>query len=221
MTEIKSNYENKTMWVVFLTAITMVVEIIFGLTTKSMALLADGIHMGSHVLAIGLSWLAYVIVRKVSKSSTFTGNSDKILSLSGYSSGLMLLSFAIVIMVEAVQRFYNPMTIAYKEAILVAIIGLAVNIASAFILHHKHEHTDHNIRAAYLHVIADALTSVSAILGLTAAWIWDIPFIDTIAALISSFVIIKWSVGLLKDSGKVLLDIDHNNHEHEHEHHHH
>lgn len=207
------------MWVVLLTAITMVVEIVFGLTTKSMALLADGIHMGSHVLAIGLSWLAYVIVRKISKSNKFTGNSDKILSLSGYSSGLMLLIFAIVIMVEAVQRFYNPMTIAYKEAILVAIIGLAVNIASAFILHHKHEHSDHNIRAAYLHVIADALTSVSAILGLTAAMIWDIPFIDTIAALISSFVIIKWSVGLLKDSGKVLLDIEQNNHEHGHPHH--
>ncbi len=218
MTELKQNYEIKTMWVVLLTAVTMVVEIIFGMTTKSMALLADGIHMGSHVLAIGLSWLAYVIVRKVSKSNKFTGNSDKILSLSGYSSGLMLLIFAIVIIVEAVQRFYNPMTIAYKEAILVAIIGLIVNIASAFILHHKHEHSDHNIRAAYLHVIADALTSVSAILGLTAAWIWDIPFIDTIAALISSFVIIKWSVGLLKDSGKVLLDIDQSNHEHGHHH---
>jgi len=219
MTEIKSNLENKTMGVVFLTAITMVVEIVFGLTTKSMALLADGIHMGSHVLAIGLSWIAYIMVRKVSKSEKFRGNSNKILSLSGYSSGLMLLIFAIVIMVEAVQRFYNPMTIAYKEAILVAIIGLIVNIASAFILHHKHEHSDHNIRAAYLHVIADALTSVSAILGLTAAWIWDIPFIDTIAALISSFVIIKWSIGLLKDSGKVLLDIDQNNHKHGQHHH--
>jgi cation diffusion facilitator family transporter len=207
------------MWVVLLTAVTMVVEIIFGLTTKSMALLADGIHMGSHVLAIGLSWVAYIIVRKVSKSEKFTGNSDKILSLSGYSSGLMLLIFAVVIMVEAIQRFYNPVDIVYKEAILVAIIGLLVNIASAFILHHKHEHSDHNIRAAYLHVIADALTSVSAILGLTAAMIWDIPFIDTIAALLSSLVIIKWSVGLLKDSGKVLLDINQNHHEHEHHHH--
>ena len=200
------------MWVVLLTAITMVVEIIFGLTTKSMALLADGIHMGSHVLAIGLSWLAYIIVRRVSKSEKFKGNSDKILSLSGYSSGLMLLIFAVVIMIEAVQRFYNPVDIVYKEAILVAIIGLIVNVASAFILHHKQEHSDHNIRAAYLHVIADALTSVSAILGLTAAMIWDIPFIDTIAALISSFVIIKWSIGLLKDSGKVLLDIEHGHH---------
>lgn len=208
----KSNYENKTMWVVLLTAITMVVEIIFGLTTKSMALLADGIHMGSHVLAIGLSWVAYIIVRKVSKNDSFKGNSNKILSLSGYSSGLMLLIFAVVIMVEAVQRFYNPVEIVYKEAILVAIIGLAVNIASAFLLHHDHEHSDHNIKAAYLHVLADALTSVSAIIGLTAAMIWEIPFIDTIAALISSLVIIKWSVGLLKDSGKVLLDITHSHH---------
>lgn len=219
MSEHKHKHENKTMWVVLLTAITMVVEIFFGLTTKSMALLADGIHMGSHVLAIGLSWIAYIIVRRVSKSEKFNGNSDKILSLSGYSSGLMLLIFAFVIMVEAIQRFFNPADIVYKEAILVAIIGLVVNVASAFLLHHDHEHSDHNIRAAYLHVIADALTSVSAILGLTAAWIWDIPFIDTIAALISSFVIIKWSAGLLKDSGKVLLDIDQSPREHEHHHH--
>lgn len=218
MTEIKSKHESKTLWVVLLTAVTMVVEIIFGLTTNSMALLADGIHMGSHVLAIGLSWVAYIIVRRVSKNGKFKGNSNKILSLSGYSSGLLLLIFAVVIMSEAIHRFYNPVDIVYKEAILVAIIGLIVNIASAFILHHKHEHSDHNIRAAYLHVIADALTSVSAILGLTAAMIWDIPFIDTIAALISSFVIIKWSVGLLKDSGKVLLDIEHEHHEHGHQH---
>lgn len=219
MSEQKNKYENKTMWVALLTAITMVVEIIFGLTTKSMALLADGIHMGSHVLAIGLSWVAYIIVRKVSKSEKFKGNSNKILSLSGYSSGLMLLIFAVVIIVEALQRFYNPVDIVYKEAILVAIIGLLVNIASAFLLHHDHEHTDHNIKAAYLHVIADALTSVSAILGLIAAMIWDIPFIDTIAALISSVIIIKWSVGLLKESGKVLLDMDNQNGNHEHNHH--
>ena len=207
MSEHKNRHENKTLWVVILTAITMVVEIFFGLASKSMALLADGIHMGSHVLAIGLSWFAYIVVRKVSKSGKFTGNSDKILSLSGYSSGIMLLIFAIVIIVEAVNRLFNPMDIIYREAILVAIIGLVVNIVSAFLLHHKHEHSDHNIRAAYLHVIADAITSISAILGLTAAMIWSIPFIDSIAALISSLVIIKWSIGLLKDSGKVLLDI--------------
>jgi cation diffusion facilitator family transporter len=202
------NFERKTMWVVVLTAITMVVEIIFGITTRSMALLADGIHMGSHVLAIGLSWIAYILVRRLSSNGHFKGNTSKILSLSGYSSGLILLIFAFVIIAEAIQRFMNPVDIVYREAILVAIIGLIVNIISAFLLHHEHEHSDHNIRAAYLHVIADALTSVSAILGLTAAMIWDIPFIDTIAAIISSLVIVKWSVGLLKESGKVLLDIE-------------
>lgn len=215
-------HEKKTLWVVLLTAITMVVEIIFGMTTHSMALLADGIHMGSHVLAIGLSWLAYVIVRKVSNNKKFSGNTDKILSLSGYSSGLMLLIFALVIMVEAVERFFNPADIVYKEAILVATIGLIVNIASAFLLHHDHSHSDHNIKAAYLHVIADALTSLSAILGLIAAMIWDIPFIDTIAAILSSLVIIKWSVGLLKGSGAVLLDmrLKDSGHSHGHGHHH-
>ena len=102
------------------------------------------------------------------------------------------------------------------RSILVAIIGLIVNVASAFILHHEHEHSDHNIRAAYLHVIADALTSLSAILGLTAAMIWDIPFVDTIAAIISSLVIIRWSVGLLRDSGKALLDMETHQHDHTH-----
>ena len=196
------------MWVVLVTAITMVVEIFFGITTRSMALLADGIHMGSHVLAIGLSWMAYILVRKLSANGKFSGNTGKILSLSGYSSGLMLLIFAIVIMVEAAQRFITPEVINYREAIGIAFIGLLVNIASAFLLHHEHGHGDHNIRAAYLHVIADALTSVSAIIGLFAAMTWDIPFIDTIAAVVSSLVIVKWSVGLLKDSGKVLLDIE-------------
>jgi cation diffusion facilitator family transporter len=206
------NNERQTMWVVIITAVTMVVEIVFGLTTKSMALLADGIHMGSHVLAIGLSWLAYIMVRKLSGNAAFKGDSNKILSLSGYSSGLMLLIFAFVILTEAVQRIYNPSVIQYKEAIFVAIIGLVVNIVCAFLLHHEHEHSDHNIKAAYLHVIADALTSVTAILGLTAAMIWKINWLDALGAIISSFVIIKWSIGLLKDSGKVLLDINHGDH---------
>jgi cation diffusion facilitator family transporter len=201
------NFEQRTKYVVFLTAITMVVEVIFGLTTHSMALLADGIHMGSHVLAIGLSWIAYIMVRRVSQNVKYKGNSSKILSLSGYSSGLLLLVFAFVILYEAVHRIVNPSVIQYKEAILVAIIGLAVNIVCAFLLKHEHEHSDHNIKAAYLHVIADALTSVTAILGLTAAMVWDIVWLDALGAIISSFVIIRWSVGLLKDSGKVLLDL--------------
>lgn len=201
-------FEQKTKWVVLLTAVTMVVEIIFGITSGSMALLADGIHMGSHVLAIGLSWLSYIFIRRIEKSRKISANSEKILSLSGFCSGLMLLLFSIVIMVEAVSRIFNPIDIIYKDAILVAIIGLAVNILSAVILHHDHAHSDHNIRAAYLHVLADSLTSVSAIFGLTAALIWGIPFIDIVAAFISSLVIIKWSIGLLKESGKILLDIE-------------
>lgn len=200
-------HESKTLWVVLLTAVTMVLEIVFGISTKSMALLADGIHMSSHVLAIGLSWFAYVMVRKLSQNSNFSGNTAKILSLSGYTSGILLFVFAIYIVVEAIGRLYSPVTIAYNEAIVVACVGLAVNVASAFLLHHDHEHSDHNIKAAYLHVIADALTSLSAIGGLIAAMVWDIPFIDTIAALISSAVIVKWAYGLLRDTGKALLDI--------------
>ena len=201
------NHENKTMWVAILTALTMIIEIFFGISSKSMALLADGIHMGSHVLAIGLSWLAYLFIRKLSKNQKLRVNSDKILALSGYSSGLMLLLFAFAIIFEAIQRFYNPQIINYLEAIYIAIIGLAVNVTSAIILHHRHEHTDYNIRAAYLHVIADALTSVSAIIGLLIALNYNIPCVDTIAAILSSIVIIKWSLGLLKDSGKELMEI--------------
>jgi cation diffusion facilitator family transporter len=204
------SHEKKTLWVVGITTATMVVEIVFGLSTHSMALLADGIHMGSHVLAIGLSWLAYVMVRKVTVSGQYKGDKSKILSLSGYSSGLMLLIFAFVILYEAVNRLLNPAPIMYKEAIFVAIIGLFINIASAFILHHEHEEADHNIRAAYLHVIADALTSVTAIVALVGAIVWNILWLDAVGAVISSFVIIKWSVGLLKDSGKVLLDLTDN-----------
>lgn len=207
MEEQNHKHEKQSMLVVIITAVTMVVEIIFGLSTKSMALLADGIHMGSHVLAIGLSWVAYILVRKAVASANYKGNPDKILSLSGYSSGLMLLIFAFVILYEAIKRLYFPSEIQYKEAILVAVIGLVVNIACAFLLKHKHEHSDHNIKAAYLHVLADALTSVTAIIGLTAAMMWNIVWLDAVVAIISSVVIIKWSVGLLKDSGKILLDL--------------
>ena len=204
MTAFERN-QRRTGWVVILTAVTMVVEIIAGLLTGSMALLADGIHMGSHVLAIGLSWAAYVLVKKLSADPSFTGNKDKVLTLSGYTSGLILLIFAGMIIAGAVGRFINPRVIEYREAIMIAVIGLGVNILSAFLLHHDHEESDHNIRAAYLHVIADAFTSLAAIIGLVTAMIWGVAYIDAIAALISSFVIIKWSLGLLKVSGSDLI----------------
>ena len=195
------------MWVVLLTAVTMVIEVVTGITTKSMALLADGIHMGSHVLAIGLSWMAYVVIRRISANEKYNNSAGKILSLSGYTSGLMLLIFALFIIAQAVERFITPVIIEYQQAIIIAFVGLTVNILSAFLLHHPKEESDHNIKAAYLHVIADAFTSVSAIIGLTAAMIWDISYVDTIAAVISSVVIIRWAAGLLKESGRVLIDL--------------
>lgn len=204
MTAIERN-KKRTGWVVILTAVTMVVEIIAGWLTGSMALLADGIHMGSHVLAIGLSWAAYVLVQRLSAKPSFTGSKDRILTLAGYTSGLILLIFAGMIIAGAIGRFINPRVIEYKEAIMIAFIGLGVNILSAFLLHHDHEERDNNIRAAYLHVLADAVTSVAAIVGLVTAMIWGLPYVDAIAALISSAVIIKWSVGLLRDSGRELI----------------
>jgi cation diffusion facilitator family transporter len=204
VTAVEKN-KKKTGWVVILTAVTMVVEIIAGWFTGSMALLADGIHMGSHVLAIGLSWAAYIFVQRLSANPSYTGDKDKVLNLSGYTSGLILLIFAGLIIAGAIGRFVNPRVIEYREAIMIAFIGLGVNILSAFLLHHDHDERDNNIRAAYLHVLADAVTSVAAILGLLTAMIWELPYVDAIAALVSSAVIIKWSLGLLKDSGKELI----------------
>ncbi|MBN2166160.1 MAG: cation transporter [Marinilabiliaceae bacterium] len=201
-----SKFENKTKIVVIITAITMVVEIVFGITTHSMALLADGIHMGSHVLAIGLSWLAYVMIRKVEKSQKYDAKESKILSLSGYTSGIILLIFSFAIIVEAIERFSNPLNIKFFEAIFVAIIGLIINIISAFILHHNHDQSDHNIKAAYLHVLADTLTSLSAIFGLLISKYFNVLYLDSVAALISSIVILKWSVGLIIQSANVLID---------------
>ncbi len=204
MTAIEKN-KKRTGWVVILTAVTMVIEIIAGWLTGSMALLADGIHMGSHVLAIGLSWAAYVLVQRLSLNPAFTGSKEKVLTLSGYTSGLILLIFAGMIIAGAVGRFISPRVIEYREAIMIAFIGLGVNILSAFLLQHDHEEKDNNIRAAYMHVLADAVTSVAAIIGLVAAMIWGLPYIDAIAALVSSAVIIKWSLGLLRDSGRELI----------------
>ena len=204
MTAIEKN-KRRTGWVVILTAVTMVIEIIAGWLTGSMALLADGIHMGSHVLAIGLSWAAYVLVQKLSANPSFTGSKEKVLTLPGHTSGLILLIFAGMIVAGAIGRFINPRVIEYREAIMIAFIGLGVNILSAFLLHHDHEEKDNNIRAAYLHVLADAVTSLAAIAGLLTAMIWGLPYVDAVAALISSAVIVKLSVGLLKDSGRELI----------------
>lgn len=151
----KSKEEKKTAFVVFFSAATMVLEIFFGLFSNSMALLADGIHMGSHVLAIGLSWGAYVLVRHLQKKKNNATDSEKVLSLSAYTSGILLLVFALFIVAEAIERFFTSIVeIKYMEAMVVAVIGIVVNIICAFILHEKHGEGDYNSHSAYLHVLA-------------------------------------------------------------------
>lgn len=170
-----------------------------------MALLADGIHMGSHVLAIGLSWGAYILVRHLEKKDTHQMDTEKVLSLSAYTSGILLLVFALFILVEAAERFFSPaVEIRYTEAIIVAAIGMVVNIICAFVLHDAHRHQDYNRHSAYLHVLADALTSLGAIFGLICAMIWNIIWIDTLVAVVCSLVIIRWAKNLLFDTGKAL-----------------
>lgn len=201
----KSQNEKKTAFVVLFSAATMVLEIIFGLFSKSMALLADGIHMGSHVLAIGLSWGAYILVRHLEKKDTHQVDTEKVLSLSAYTSGILLLVFALFILVEAAERFFSPaVEIRYTEAMIVAAIGMVVNIICAFVLHDAHGHQDYNRHSAYLHVLADALTSLGAIFGLICAMIWNIIWIDTLMAVVCSLVIIRWAKNLLFDTGKAL-----------------
>lgn len=201
----KSQNEKKTAFVVLFSAATMVLEIIFGLFSKSMALLADGIHMGSHVLAIGLSWGAYILVRHLEKKDTHQVDTEKVLSLSAYTSGILLLVFALFILVEAAERFFSPaVEIRYTEAMIVAAIGMVVNIICAFVLHDAHGHQDYNRHSAYLHVLADALTSLGAIFDLICAMIWNIIWIDTLVAVVCSLVIIRWAKNLLFDTGKAL-----------------
>lgn len=189
-------------------AATMVLEIGAGLFSKSMALLADGIHMGSHVLAIGLSWGAYVLVRHIERKQTTSVDSAKVLSLSAYTSGVMLLFFSFFIMVEALERFLNPeVRIRYVEAMIVAVVGMVVNIICALVLHDKHGHDDYNRHSAYLHVLADALTSLGAIFGLVCAMIWNITWIDTLVAFVCSLVIMRWAKNLIFDTAKVLTAV--------------
>ena len=205
------DHEQRTRWVVYLTAVTMVVEIVFGYWTNSMALLADGWHMASHVFALGLSWIAYVVARRYAESDIFSFNRKKLLALSGFSSAVVLQIVAIIMAIESIDRFLHPLAIKFDEAIYVAIIGLGVNGLSAFFLHHEHEHHDHNIRSAYLHVLADGLTSLTAIVALLAGKYFNFYSLDSISGIISSVVITKWAIDLMKGSGRELIDFKRKN----------
>jgi cation diffusion facilitator family transporter len=207
----KENHKNetRTKLVVLITSVTMVLEIFFGYWTNSMALLADGWHMATHVLALGLAWLAYFVVRKYSNTEKYKFDSEKLLSLSGFISAVSLLIVAVFVSVESVSRLLNPLEIQFRDAVIVAVLGLIVNLVSAFVLHGGHN-DDHNMSAAYFHVLADALTSIAAIAALTAGIIWKIYWLDCVVGIIGAIVITKWALSLMWNAGKELVDFEKN-----------
>ncbi|MGH9949753.1 MAG: cation diffusion facilitator family transporter, partial [Pyrinomonadaceae bacterium] len=197
--------EKMTRRVVYLTALMMVFEISFGYWTNSMALLADGWHMASHVFAIGLTWIAYIVTRRYAESEKFSFTQPRLLALAGFTSAVVLQVVAVLMGYESVLRLLNPIQIKFGEAIIVAVIGLGVNAVSAYFLHSGHEH-DHNIRSAYWHVLADGLTSVTAIIALTGGALFNLYFLDSLSGIISSVIITKWAIDLIRASGGDLID---------------
>lgn len=218
--------ERRTRWVVGLAFVTMLVELLAGWLTGSMALLADAWHMASHVGALGLAAFAYAFARRHAGNARFTFGTGKVSALAGYSSALLLGGVALWMAWESMQRLLQPMPIRYAEAMAVAALGLAVNLMSAWLLrdephHHDHEHdhdhhhaddhphhVDHNLRAAYLHVLADALTSLLAIVALSGGMLYGWAFLDPLMGLVGAAVISRWAWGLARDSGAVLLDAE-------------
>lgn len=203
--------ERRTLWVILLTAITMVIEIVAGVVYGSMALLADGLHMASHTSALGITAFAYIYARRHAHDSSFSFGTGKVNALAGFSGAVLLAVFALVMAIESSRRLVFPVPIALNQAILVSIVGLVVNGVSVAILgagheHQDHEHGDHNLRSAYLHVLADALTSVLAILALLGAKYFGFYWMDPVMGIVGAVLIARWSVGLLRSSGAILLD---------------
>ena len=205
--------EARTKIVVILTSMMMVVEVIAGLAFGSMALLADGLHMASHASALGLSLIAYVYARRHAHDERFTFGTGKVNALAGFASAIVLALFALLMAGESIHRFLAPVPIAFDEAIVVALLGLAVNGVSVLILRGRHEHGrharhdhDHNLRAAHLHVVADALTSLLAITALMAAKHFGAVWMDPAMGVVGGALVARWAWGLVKDSGAVLLD---------------
>ena len=229
----RSGAERSTGWVMALTAAMMVLEILVGTLTESMALLADGWHMATHVAAFGIAIYAYRYARTHARDPRFAYGTGKVTELGGFASALALAFVAVAMIVESMQRLFAPRDIAFDEALWVAALGLLVNLASAWILaregghahhdhahdhghdhdhhHDDHEHTqDHNLRAAYLHVIADALTSVLAIVALIAGKWLGLTWLDPVMGLVGAALILRWAYGLVRTTSRVLLDgVDH------------
>nr|WP_314446012.1 CDF family Co(II)/Ni(II) efflux transporter DmeF [uncultured Sphingomonas sp.] len=211
----------RTRWVVALSAVMMVLEIVAGTITGSMALVADGWHMATHTLALGVSALAYSFARRKNADQRYSWGTGKVGSLAGFASALGLAAVAVGIVVESASRFLEPRSVDYREALAVAVLGLLVNLASAALLGHGHghdhghdhgnghaghHHHDHNLRSAYLHVLADALTSVLAIAALAAGWWLGWRWLDPAVAIFGAAVILLWSRGLIAETAGVLLD---------------
>lgn len=203
--------ERRTIWVIVLTAVTMVVEIVAGVVYGSMALLADGLHMASHTSALGITAFAYIYARRHAHDRSFSFGTGKVNALAGFSGAVLLAVFALVMAIESSRRLVFPVPIALNQAILVSVLGLLVNGVSVAILgagheHKDHEHGDHNLRSAYLHVMADALTSLLAIMALLGAKYFGFYWMDPVMGIVGALLIARWSVGLLRSSGAILLD---------------
>ena len=216
--------ERRTWLVVGLTVAMMVVEIAGGSIFGSMALLADGWHMATHALAIGIAASAYLFARRYAHDPRFAFGTGKLGELAAFASAIVLAMIALLVAWESFVRLARPVPIAYGEAMAIAAVGLLVNLGSAWLLradhahhhHHHHEGDDHahhhdgadnNLRAAYLHVLADAATSVLAITSLALAWSFDWRWIDPVVGVVGACVIASWSYGLIRDAGAVLLDV--------------
>jgi cation diffusion facilitator family transporter len=208
--------EKRTRYVLFLTLITMVAEIIAGTLFGSMALLADGWHMATHVVAFLITLLAYSYASKNKANTAFAFGTGKVSVLGGFASAIALGVVALMMLLESIERLVNPHQIEFSAAILVAVIGLVVNLISALLLKdnhahshdhgHAHSHHDHNLKAAYMHVLADALTSILAIIALIGAmylgWLW----LDATMGIIGAAIISIWAIGLIRETSPVLLD---------------
>lgn len=218
--------ERNTRWAVLLTACMMVAEIAGGWLFNSMALLADGWHMSSHALALGLAVLAYGAARRYANDPRFSFGTWKIEVLGSYTSALLLLLVAGLMLYQSVERLLDPSPIHYQQAMLVAALGLLVNLACAWLLrdghahhghghshhHHDHDHDHHahrhdlNLRAAYLHVLADAATSLLAIVALAGGLLWNAAWLDPLMGIVGAVLVSAWACGLIRQSSRVLLD---------------
>ena len=213
--------ERRTRWVVLLTAVTMVVEILAGWLSGSMALLADGWHMGTHMFALGITLFAYRFARRHRENPAFSFGTGKVNSLAGFTSAIVLAIVALGMIGESISRLISPIEIYFWQAFSVACIGFVINLVSAWMLHlpgggghgHHHEqtndhhnHEDHNLKAAFLHVVTDALTSVLAMVALLAVHFWGLRWVDPAVGIVGALVIAVWAYGLLKETARTLLD---------------